>query len=72
MTKKQIKAQNNKNRVMVNFNTGTRTHSTLKDYDRKKSKKELRKMLDNYQEVWYTYYSKRKRGNAYDKRRNWN
>lgn len=58
MTKKQIKAQNNKNRVMVNFNTGTRTHSTLKDYDRKKSKKELRKMLDNYQEMWYTYYSK--------------
>lgn len=51
MTKKQIKAQNNKNRVMVNFNTGTRTHSTLKDYDRKKSKKELRKMLDNYQKV---------------------
>ena len=42
------KAQNNRNRVMVNFNTGTRTHSTLKDYDRKKSKKELRKMLDNY------------------------
>ena len=51
MTKKQLKAQNNKNRVMVNFNTGTRTHLTLKDYDRKKSKKELRKMLDNYQKV---------------------
>ena len=48
MTKKQIKAQNNKNRVMVNCNTGTRTHAALKDYDRKKSKKELRKMLDNY------------------------
>ena len=39
MTKKQIKAQNNKNRVMVNFNTGTRTHLTLKDYDRKNLKK---------------------------------
>ena len=48
MTKKQMKEQNNRNRVMVYFNTGTRTHSTPKDYDRKKSKKELRKMLDNY------------------------
>ena len=48
MTKKQIKAQNNRSRVMVNFNTGTRTHSTSKDYDRKNLKKELRKMLDNY------------------------
>lgn len=48
MTKKQQKAKNLIKRVYFDMNTGTRTHSTPKDYDRKKSKKELKKMLDNY------------------------
>ena len=39
MTKKQIKEKNNRNRVRVLFNTGTRTHKSAKDYDRKKFKK---------------------------------
>ena len=39
MTKKQRKAKNNKNRVRVLFNTGTRTMKSAKDYDRKKFKK---------------------------------
>lgn len=39
MTKKQEKERNKKNRVMVNFNTGTRTHKSKKDYNRAESKK---------------------------------
>lgn len=39
LNKKQRKAKNNKNRVRTLFNTGTRTHKSKKDYDRKKFKK---------------------------------
>ena len=39
MTKKQIKEKNRKNRVMVGFNTGTRTFKSAKDYDRAEGKK---------------------------------
>lgn len=42
-TKKQIKEQNKKHRVLVNFNTGTRTHKSAKDYNRQQLKNELRK-----------------------------
>ena len=42
MTKKQRKEQNKKHRVLVPFNTGTRTHKSAKDYDRKRLKRELR------------------------------
>ena len=38
MTKKQKKEQNNSNRVFFNMNTGTRTHKTKKDYNRKENK----------------------------------
>lgn len=46
MTKKQKKAQDSKHRVLVPFNTGTRTHKSPKDYDRKRLKKELRDLDD--------------------------
>ena len=46
MTKKQIKAKNNKNRVLVLFNTGTRTHKSAKYPSRSESKNNFRKMLD--------------------------
>ena len=37
--KKAQKEKNKKNRVLIPFNTGTRTHKSKKDYDRKKFKK---------------------------------
>ena len=37
--KKIKKEKNKKHRVVVPFNTGTRTHKSKKDYDRKKFKK---------------------------------
>lgn len=46
MTKKQRKEQAKKHRVLVPFNTGTRSHKSPKDYDRKRLKKELREMED--------------------------
>jgi len=39
MTKKQKKEKDNKKRVRVLFNTGTRTMKSAKDYNRKKFKK---------------------------------
>lgn len=39
MTKKQRKERNKMNRVLVPFNTGTRTHKSKKDYDRREGKK---------------------------------
>ena len=45
MTKKQIKEKNKKNRVLVPFNTGTRTMKSAKYPSRKK----IKKGLDNYQ-----------------------
>jgi len=48
MTKKQMKAKNNKNRVLVPFNTGTRTMKSAKYPTRKENKKNFKKMLDNY------------------------
>ena len=44
MTKKQMKAKNNKNRVLVPFNTGTRTMKSAKYPTRQ----ERKKILDNY------------------------
>jgi hypothetical protein len=41
MTKKQMKAKNNEQRVRATFNIGQRTHKSAKDYDRKKLKKDL-------------------------------
>ena len=37
--KKAKKAKNQVGRIMVKMNTGTRTHKSKKDYDRKKFKK---------------------------------
>lgn len=48
MTKKQMKAKNNKNRVLVPFNTGTRTMKSAKYPTRQENKKNFKKMLDNY------------------------
>ena len=45
MTKKQMKEMNNKKRVRTLFNTGTKTHKSAKDYDRKKEKLFCRKYL---------------------------
>lgn len=44
--KKNKKEQEKKNRVAVPFNTGTRVHKSKRDYDRKKVKRDLKKMLD--------------------------
>ena len=43
--KKAVKAKNNISRVRVDFNTGTRTHKSKKDYNRQTSKLELRKAV---------------------------
>ena len=43
MTKKQKKVKDKQKRVLVPFNTGTRTHKNKKDYNRKKLKKDLTK-----------------------------
>ena len=48
MTKKKKKVQNNTNRVFIYMNTGTRTHKTKKDYNRKENKKICRKALTEY------------------------
>ena len=48
MTKKQIKEKNRKNRVLVTFNTGTRTFKSAKDYNRTEGKKICR----NYEKTY--------------------
>lgn len=45
MTKKQQKEQNKKNRTLVLFNTGTRTHADKRKPSRAKQKQELRKEM---------------------------
>ena len=40
-SKKEKKEDAKKHRVLALFNTGTRTHKSKKDYDRKKLKKNL-------------------------------
>ena len=47
MTKKEKKALDRKQRCLEPMNLGTRDMKSPKDYDRKKSKRELKKMLDN-------------------------
>lgn len=44
-SKKIKKEEAKKLRVMSGFNTGTRTHKSKKDYDRKALKKELRNFM---------------------------
>lgn len=44
-SKKIKKEEAKKQRVLVMFNTGTRTHKSKKDYNRKDLKKELRKLI---------------------------
>lgn len=39
MTKKQLKEQNNRHRVLVTMNTGTRTYKSKRDYNRQEYKK---------------------------------
>lgn len=46
MNKKQLKEKNKKHRILIPFNTGTRTHKSPKDYDRKRLKRELQKDFD--------------------------
>ena len=46
MTKKQQKELNNRNRTLVLFNTGTRTHADKRTPSRAKQKANLRKELD--------------------------
>ena len=47
-TKKEQKRINALNRVTVNMNLSTKVFKSVKDYDRNKSKKELRKEIVNY------------------------
>ena len=46
-SKKALKEENKKQRVFVPRPTGTQTHKTDKNYDRKSMKKDLRKRLTN-------------------------
>lgn len=48
MTKKQLKLKNRQNRVMVLFNTGTRTFKSKKDYCRADGKKLCKEYLKAY------------------------
>ena len=48
LNKKQQRAKNALNRVSVNMNLSTKIFKSVKDYDRNKSKKELRKEIVNY------------------------
>lgn len=48
MTKKQQKEINNRNRTLVLFNTGTRTHTDKRFLSRAKQKENLKKDLTNY------------------------
>ena len=48
--KKAQKAKNAISRVRVEFNTGTRTHKSAKDYDRKKEKLFCKKYLTDQPE----------------------
>lgn len=43
--KKIKRAKEKEQRVLVQFNTGTRSHKSKKAYDRKASKAEVRKMF---------------------------
>lgn len=45
MTKKQEKERNKKQRVLVPFNTGTRTHKNKKAYDRKNNRKAIEREM---------------------------
>ena len=44
-SKKEKREAAKKMRILVPFNTGTRTHKSKKDYDRKALKQELRKEI---------------------------
>lgn len=48
--KKTQKAKNNLLRIRTDFNTGTRTHKSKKDYDRKKEKLFCKKYLTDQPE----------------------
>lgn len=48
MTKKQEKAKNSMNRVYFDMNTGTRTHKSKKDYNRKEGKRICKKALSEW------------------------
>lgn len=45
MTKKQEKERNKKQRVLVTFNTGTKTHKNMKAYDRKNNRKAIERAI---------------------------
>ena len=48
MTKKQQKELNNRNRTLVLFNTGTRTHADKRKPSRAQQKNNLKKCLTDY------------------------
>lgn len=48
MTKKEQKEINNRNRTLVLFNTGTRTHEDKRRESRKKVKQNIKKYLTEY------------------------
>lgn len=48
MTKKEQKEINNRNRTLVLFNTGTRTHADKRKENRSQVKQNLKKYLTSY------------------------
>lgn len=47
MSKKALAEYNKTQRTVVTMNTSTQTHKSVKDYDRKREKDNLRKILKN-------------------------
>lgn len=48
MSKKALLEYNKKKRCVIDMNTGTRTHKTLKDYNRQREKLDAKRMLESY------------------------
>ena len=47
--KKKKREKDKKNRLLVPFNTGTRTHKSKKDYNRQKIKRDIQRGVDQYE-----------------------
>lgn len=48
--KKKKREKDKKNRLLVPFNTGTRTHKSKKDYNRQKIKRDIQRGVDQYED----------------------
>ena len=49
--KKKKKEVDRRKRLLIPFNTGTRTHKSNKDYNRQKIKRDIQKGVDQYDKL---------------------